>query len=75
MNWADITIIGVIAVSVVVSVFRGFVREVLSLVAFYPAKESLEMLKCVEPILLVPELRFRVLLQLLRFKLAWFSGA
>ncbi|MGR8921552.1 MAG: CvpA family protein [Gammaproteobacteria bacterium] len=37
MNWADITIIGVIAVSVVVSVFRGFVREVLSLLAWVVA--------------------------------------
>jgi membrane protein required for colicin V production len=34
MNWADITIIGIILVSAVISLFRGFVREILSLVAW-----------------------------------------
>ena len=37
MNWADITIIGIILISVVISVFRGFVREILSLVAWVAA--------------------------------------
>ncbi len=37
MNWADITILGIIAISVVVSIFRGFVREVLSLLAWVAA--------------------------------------
>ncbi len=37
MNWADITIISIIAISVVISLFRGFVREVLSLVAWVAA--------------------------------------
>lgn len=34
MNWADITILAIIAVSAVLSVFRGFLREVLSLLAW-----------------------------------------
>ncbi len=37
MNWVDYTIIGIIAVSAVTSVIRGFVREVLSLVAWVAA--------------------------------------
>ena len=37
MNWADITIICIIAFSAIVSLFRGFVREVLSLVAWIVA--------------------------------------
>ena len=37
MNWADITIICIIALSAVVSLFRGFVREVLSLMAWVVA--------------------------------------
>lgn len=37
MNWADITIIVIILVSTVISLFRGFVREVLSLVAWVVA--------------------------------------
>ncbi len=37
MNWADITIICIIALSAIVSLFRGFVREVLSLVAWVVA--------------------------------------
>lgn len=34
MNWADITILAIIALSAVLSVFRGFLREVLSLLAW-----------------------------------------
>ncbi|OCG37814.1 CvpA family protein [Gilliamella apicola] len=34
MNWADFTIIGVIAFSALISVVRGFVREALSLVSW-----------------------------------------
>jgi membrane protein required for colicin V production len=37
MNWADITIICIIVLSAVLSLFRGFVREVLSLVAWVVA--------------------------------------
>ncbi len=37
MNWADITIICIILLSAVLSLFRGFVREVLSLVAWVVA--------------------------------------
>ncbi len=37
MNWADITIISIIVLSAVLSLFRGFVREVLSLVAWVVA--------------------------------------
>ena len=37
MNWADITIICIILLSAVLSLFRGFVREVLSLVAWIVA--------------------------------------
>ena len=37
MNWADITIIGIILVSTVISLFRGFVREILSLAAWIVA--------------------------------------
>ncbi len=37
MNWADITIICIIALSTVLSLFRGFVREVLSLAAWVVA--------------------------------------
>jgi membrane protein required for colicin V production len=37
MNWVDYTIIGIIAVSAVISIARGFVREVLSLVAWVAA--------------------------------------
>ena len=34
MNWVDITIIGIILISTVISLFRGLVREILSLVAW-----------------------------------------
>lgn len=34
MNWLDYVIIGVIALSVIISVFRGFVREGLSLLVW-----------------------------------------
>ena len=37
MNWADTTIIVIILLSAVISLFRGFVREVLSLVAWVAA--------------------------------------
>jgi membrane protein required for colicin V production len=37
LNWVDYTIIGIIAVSAVISIVRGFVREVLSLVAWVAA--------------------------------------
>ena len=34
MNWLDYVIIGVIALSVIISVFRGFVREALALLVW-----------------------------------------
>ena len=34
MNWVDFVIIGIIAISVVVSFFRGFLREALSLLVW-----------------------------------------
>ncbi|WP_435100029.1 CvpA family protein [Arhodomonas sp. AD133] len=34
MNWLDLVLLGVIAVSVLISIVRGFVREVLSIVAW-----------------------------------------
>lgn len=37
MNWVDYTALGVIGLSVVVSLFRGFVNEVLSLVVWFVA--------------------------------------
>lgn len=37
MYWADIAILGIILISVVISVFRGFMREVLSLLAWVAA--------------------------------------
>ncbi|MEQ8660084.1 MAG: CvpA family protein [Gammaproteobacteria bacterium] len=37
MNWADIAILAVILISVLVSILRGFVKEVLSLVAWIVA--------------------------------------
>ncbi len=37
MNWADITIICIVLLSALLSLFRGFVREVLSLVAWVVA--------------------------------------
>lgn len=37
MNWIDIAFVGLIALSAVISIFRGFIREVLSLVAWVAA--------------------------------------
>ncbi len=37
MNWADIAILSIIGISALLSLFRGFVREVLSLVAWVAA--------------------------------------
>lgn len=37
MNWADIAILTIIGISALISLFRGFVREVLSLVAWVVA--------------------------------------
>lgn len=37
MNWADYAIIGIVLVSLVVSLFRGFVREVFSLLVWVAA--------------------------------------
>lgn len=34
MNWVDITIIGIIALSALISIVRGFVREALSLISW-----------------------------------------
>ena len=34
MNWADIAILSIIGISALISLFRGFIREVLSLVAW-----------------------------------------
>lgn len=62
MNWADICIIGVIAISVLISIFRGFVREILSLVAWVAAfwvaaKLALPASDLLEPYLSVPTAR------------------
>ncbi|WP_223787904.1 CvpA family protein [Marinicella meishanensis] len=37
MNWFDLTIIGILTLSVIVSLFRGLIREVLSLVIWIGA--------------------------------------
>ena len=37
MNWADIAILSIIGISALLSLFRGFVREVLSLAAWVAA--------------------------------------
>lgn len=37
MNWADIIILSIIGISVIIGLLRGFVREVLSLVAWVAA--------------------------------------
>ena len=37
MNWADIAIIVIVSISAIISIFRGFVREVLSIVAWVAA--------------------------------------
>ncbi|MCG8432510.1 MAG: CvpA family protein, partial [Gammaproteobacteria bacterium] len=37
MNWVDIVIIGIVSLSVIVSIFRGFVREALSLATWVVA--------------------------------------
>lgn len=37
MNWADITIICIILLSALISLFRGFIREILSLLAWVGA--------------------------------------
>jgi membrane protein required for colicin V production len=37
MNWADYAIIGIVLVSMVVSLFRGFIREVFSLLVWVAA--------------------------------------
>lgn len=37
MNWVDLTIVAIVLISAVISLFRGFVREVLSLVAWVGA--------------------------------------
>jgi membrane protein required for colicin V production len=37
MSWVDYTILGVIAVSVVISLFRGLIREVMALVVWVAA--------------------------------------
>lgn len=37
MNWFDFTILGVIALSAVISVIRGFVKEAISLVVWFSA--------------------------------------
>ncbi len=37
MNWVDLTIVVIVVLSAVISLFRGFVREVLSLLAWVAA--------------------------------------
>ncbi|WP_376691538.1 CvpA family protein [Wenzhouxiangella sp. EGI_FJ10409] len=37
MNWADYAIVGIVLVSMVVSLFRGFIREVFSLLVWIAA--------------------------------------
>lgn len=37
MNWVDITVVAIILISALISLFRGFVREVLSLLAWIAA--------------------------------------
>ena len=37
MNWVDSAVIGIVLISVLISVVRGFVREILSLVAWVAA--------------------------------------
>ena len=37
MNWADFTIIGIVALSALISVIRGFIKEALSMLAWVAA--------------------------------------
>ena len=48
MNWVDFAILGIISVSTVISLFRGFVREFLSLTAWLQAFWA--ALQCLEPV-------------------------
>ena len=48
MNWVDFAILGIISVSTVISLFRGFVREFLSLTAWLLA--FWVALQCLEPV-------------------------
>ena len=40
LNWADFFILAAIAISVLVGLFRGFVREVLSLIVWIVSRHS-----------------------------------
>lgn len=62
MNFADIGIIAIIGISVLVSIFRGFVREILSLVAWVAAfwvaaKFAVPASELLEPWLKMPTAR------------------
>jgi len=62
MNWADICILSIIAISLIVSVFRGFVKEVLSLLAWVAAfwvaaTFAARASKLLEPYLTIPTAR------------------
>ena len=39
MNWLDLFIIGVIAISAIISLFRGFTKEAISLATWVLAKQ------------------------------------
>lgn len=61
MNWADIAILVVIMVSLVISVMRGFVREVLSLVAWIAAFWVAAALATPASVLLEPHIEIETL--------------
>lgn len=70
MNWLDYIIIGVIALSVAISLFRGFVREALALLVWAIAiwigwTFFRELAEVLEPWIDVPSLRLAVALALL----------
>lgn len=63
LNWADVAILAIIALSAILSVFRGFLREVLSLLAwilaFWAAFSFTPMLAPrLEAYVEVPSIRF-----------------
>jgi len=70
VNWLDYVIIGVIVLSVVISVFRGFVREALALLVWAFAVVVgwtffRELAVHLEPWISVPSLRYAAALALL----------
>lgn len=64
-NWADFAIVAIIVISVLISLFRGFIREILSLVIwaislFAAFKFSGKMASVLEPHIQNPSVRIAV---------------